>query len=165
MVQIGRRGTAWRLFENFKEFSKITEFEFQNSGPSFFVSVSPAYCKKKFDSIWTKLTEEIDFEVCRDGDFGNGTAAAAWCSAGYSDWTGGAAACSDQSSGALRTGGIRNWECNWAVKSNRFVFMFFTLNGRYVTLMARFGRRVHCTVHSFVPYFVFTDTGTGPQRL
>ena len=36
MVQIGRRGTAWRLFENFKKFSKITEFECQNSGPSFF---------------------------------------------------------------------------------------------------------------------------------
>jgi len=26
--------------------------------------VSPVYCKKKFDSIRTKLTEEIDFEVC-----------------------------------------------------------------------------------------------------
>jgi len=36
MVQIGRRGTMRRLFENFKRFSKITEFEFQNSGPSFF---------------------------------------------------------------------------------------------------------------------------------
>jgi len=35
MVQIGRRGTARRLFENFKNLSKITEFEFQNSGPSF----------------------------------------------------------------------------------------------------------------------------------
>jgi len=44
----GRRGTTQRLFENFKIFSKITEFEFQNSGPSFFVSVSPVYCKK----IW-----------------------------------------------------------------------------------------------------------------
>jgi len=60
MVQIGRKGTAQRLFENFKKFSKITAFEFQNSGPSFFASVSPAYCKK-FDSIRTKLTEEIDF--------------------------------------------------------------------------------------------------------
>ena len=64
MVQIGRRGiTRRRLFDNFKKFSKITEFEFQNSGPSFFASVSPVYCKK-LDSIPTKLTEEIDFEVC-----------------------------------------------------------------------------------------------------
>jgi len=41
---------------------KNTEFKFQNSGPSFFASVSPVYCKK-FDSIPTKLTEEIEFEV------------------------------------------------------------------------------------------------------
>jgi len=46
MIQIGRRGTARRLFENFQIFSKITEFEFQNSGPSFFASMSPVYCKK-----------------------------------------------------------------------------------------------------------------------
>jgi len=52
-----------RLFENLKKFSKITEFEFQNSGPSFFASVSPVYCKK-IDSIRTKLAEEIHFEVC-----------------------------------------------------------------------------------------------------
>jgi len=45
--------------------------------------VSPVYCKK-FDSIRTKLTEEIDFEVCPSGDSGNGTAAAARHSAGYS---------------------------------------------------------------------------------
>jgi len=84
MVQIGRRGTARRPFENFKKFSKITEFEFQNSGSSFLVPVSPVYCKK-FDSIRTKLTEEIDFEVCRYGDSGNGIAAAVRRSSGYSD--------------------------------------------------------------------------------
>ena len=76
MVQIGRKGTARRFFENFKKFSKITEFEFQNSGPSFFASVSPVYCKK-IDSIRTKLTEEIDFEVCPYGDSRMDTAAAA----------------------------------------------------------------------------------------
>ena len=84
MVQIGRRGTARRLFENFKKFSKITEFEFQNFGPSFFASVSPVYYKK-LDSIRTKLTAEIDFEVCPYGDASNGTAAAAQRSEGYSD--------------------------------------------------------------------------------
>ena len=84
MVQIGRRGTARILFENFKKFSKITEFEFQNSRPSFFASVSPGYCKK-FDSIRTKLTDEIDFEVCPYGNSGSGTAAAARRLAGYSD--------------------------------------------------------------------------------
>jgi len=46
MVQIGHRETVRRLFENFKKFSKITEFEFQHYGPSFFASVSPVYCKK-----------------------------------------------------------------------------------------------------------------------
>jgi len=39
----------------------------------------------KMDSVRTKLTEEIDFEVCPNGDSGNGTAAAAQRSAGYSD--------------------------------------------------------------------------------
>jgi len=62
MAQIGRRVSARRLFENFKKFSKITEFEFQNSGPSVFASVSPVYCKKHLDSIRTKLTEEIDLK-------------------------------------------------------------------------------------------------------
>jgi len=47
-----------------KKIFKITEIEFQNYGPSFFASVSPVYRKKKFDSIRTKLTEEIHFEVC-----------------------------------------------------------------------------------------------------
>ena len=42
------------------------------------------YCKK-FDSIRTKLTEEIDFEVCPYGNSGDGTGAAARRSAGYSD--------------------------------------------------------------------------------
>jgi len=64
---------------------------------------------KKLDSIRTKLTEEIDFEVCPYGNSDNGTAAAARRSAGYSDLTGGAATCSDRSSRAFRTGGIRNW--------------------------------------------------------
>jgi len=107
-------------FENFNKFSKITEFEFQNSAPPFFASLSLVYCKK-FDSIRTKLTEEIDFEFFPNGDSGNSTAAAARSSAGYSDLTGGAAACSDRSSGAFRTGGIRNWERNRAVKTNRLV--------------------------------------------
>jgi len=83
MAQIGRRGTMRRLFENFKKFSKITEFEFQNSGPSFFASVSPVYCKKNFELIRTKLTEEIHFEICPYGDSDNGIAAAARRSPGY----------------------------------------------------------------------------------
>jgi len=88
MVQIGRKGTALCLFENFKKFSKITEFEFHSNSvicPSFFAYVSPVYCKKEFDSIPAKLTEEIHFEVFPYGNSGNGTAAAARWSAGYSD--------------------------------------------------------------------------------
>ena len=55
MVQIGRRGTTRCLFENLKKFSKLTELEFQNSAPSFFVSMSPVYCKKnstRFEQNW-----------------------------------------------------------------------------------------------------------------
>ena len=64
MVQIGCRGIARRLFENFKKFFlKITEFEFQNSGPSF-LRLCLLCIVKKLDSIQTKLTEEIHFEIC-----------------------------------------------------------------------------------------------------
>jgi len=83
MVQIGGRGTARRLFENFKKFPIITEFEFQNSGTSFFFRLCLLCIVKKFNSIRTKLTDEIDFEVCSYGDSGNGTAAAARRSAEY----------------------------------------------------------------------------------
>jgi len=54
MFQIGRRGTTRRLFENFKKFSKVTEFEFQNSGPSF-LRLCLLCIVKKFHSIQTKL--------------------------------------------------------------------------------------------------------------
>jgi len=123
MVQIGGRGTARLLFENLKKISKITEFEFQNSGPSFLRQLCLLCILKKIDSIRTK---EIDFEVCPYGDSGNGTAAAARHSAGYSDWTGGEAACSDRISGhselgAFGTGGVRNWGRNRAVKTNRLI--------------------------------------------
>jgi len=50
----------------------------------FGVSVS-CVLQKNFDSIRTKLTEEIDFEVFLYGDSGNGTAAAARRSTGYSN--------------------------------------------------------------------------------
>jgi len=68
MVQIGRRGTARRLFENFKKFSKNTKFEFQNLVHHFLRMCLPCIVKK-FNSIRTKLTEKIDFEVCHSGNF------------------------------------------------------------------------------------------------
>jgi len=110
MVQIGRRGTARRLFENFKKFfKKITEFGFQNSGPSFLRQCLLCIVKKiRLDS--NKTDEGDRFWSFPYSDSGNGTAAAARRSAGYSDWSGGAAACSDWSSGAFRTGGIQNGE-------------------------------------------------------
>jgi len=43
MVQIGLRDAFLKVSKNS---TKITEFEFQNSGPSFFAPVSPVYCKK-----------------------------------------------------------------------------------------------------------------------
>ena len=45
--------------------------------------------------------EETDFEVCSNGDSGNGTAAAARRSTGYYDGTGGVQ--------RSKLGGIRNW--------------------------------------------------------
>jgi len=103
MVQIGGWGTARHLYENFKKFSKSPNSNFK-------ILVHHCVCVscvsyKKLDSTWTKVTEEIDFEVFPYGDYANGTAAAARRSAGYCDWTGGEAACSDRSSGAFRTGG------------------------------------------------------------
>jgi len=67
MVHIGRRGTARRLLKISKKFSKTTKFEFQNSGPSF-LRLYLLCIVKKFDSIPTKLTEEIHFEVCHSGN-------------------------------------------------------------------------------------------------
>ena len=114
MVQIGRRGTARRLFENFKKFSKITEFEFQNSGPSF-LRLCFLCIVKKFDSIRTKLTEDIDFEICHSGNprRSNGMRSLeAECSTSVQQC---AAAVNEQHQRAaidawraFRTGGIRN---------------------------------------------------------
>jgi len=82
MVQIGRRGIARRLFENLKKFFKKS----QNLNFKILVHHFLRLCiVKKFDSIRTKLTEEIHFEFCPYGDSGNGTAAAARRSAEYSD--------------------------------------------------------------------------------
>jgi len=134
MVQIGGRGTARRLFENFKKFSQITEFEFHNSGQSFFASVSPMYCKK-FDSIRTKLTEEIHFEVCHSGNLPpivacSGTIMAAWRrAAAVDDRDVRIQKCCVRIIPRIlttdpRIGGIRNWGRNRAVKTNRLVFIF-----------------------------------------
>jgi len=44
MVQIGRRGTPCDAFLKFSKNSLKSQFEFQNSDPSFFASVFPVYC-------------------------------------------------------------------------------------------------------------------------
>jgi len=129
MIQIGRRGTARRFCENFEKFSKSTEFEFQNSGPSFLASMSPVYCKKNYDSIRTKLTEEIHFEVCHSGNLPPIIA----CCVSTGDRRAGAAATVTVHDVRIqkccvriipriltrdpRTGGIQNWGRNRAVKN------------------------------------------------
>ena len=104
MVQISRRGTARCLFENFKKFFNNSQ-KSQNSNFKILVHHFLCLCLlcivKKFDSIRTKLTEEIHFEVCPYGDSGNCTAAAARRLLGYSDWTGGV--------WRSKLGGIPNW--------------------------------------------------------
>ena len=130
MVQIGRRGTARRFFENFKKFSKITEFEFQNSGPSF-LRLCLLCIVKKFDSIRTKLTEEIHFEVCpmaipavallqqhdarRDVVIEPAARRRAAIEARrHSELR------------AFGAGGVRNWGRNRAVKTHRLVALFIS---------------------------------------
>jgi len=76
MVQIGRRGTARCLFEIAKKSQKSQNSNFKIMVHHFCVCVSYVLYKN-LDSIRIKLTEEIDFEVCPDGDSGNVTAAAA----------------------------------------------------------------------------------------
>jgi len=136
MVQVGHRGTVRRLRENFEKFSKISEFEFQNSGPSFFASVSPVYCKKNFNSIRTKLMEEIHFEVCHSGNL---PPIIACCVSTGGRRAGAAAAVAVDDvriqkccvriiprilTRDTRTGGVRNCGRNRAVKSHRLVTFF-----------------------------------------
>jgi len=84
MVQIGCREIAQRLFKISKNSQKS-----QNSNFKILVHHFLRLCLlgivKKLDLIRTKLTEEIDFEVCPYGDSSNDTAAAARHSTGYSD--------------------------------------------------------------------------------
>jgi len=66
MVQIGRRGTARRLFENLKKNSqKSQNIRISKFWSIIFASMSPVYCKK---STRFELTEEIHFEVCHSGN-------------------------------------------------------------------------------------------------
>ena len=51
-------------FLKIRKKSEKSQFEFQNSGPSFFCVCVSCVLWKKFVSIQTKLTEEIHFEVC-----------------------------------------------------------------------------------------------------
>ena len=84
MILIGRKGTARRLFENFKKKSqKSQNSNFKILVHHFLRLLSPVHCKKNFDSIRTKLMEEIHFEVFPYGDSGNGIAAVARRSPGY----------------------------------------------------------------------------------
>ena len=130
MVQIGRRGTARHLFENLEKFSKFTEFEFQNSSPSFFASMSPVYCKK--NSIRAKLTEEIDFEVCHSGN----PPLIEWYALAGSVQQQLMSSTSVQWSklgrhsklGAFGIVGVRNWGCNRALKTNRLVLVLVSVH-------------------------------------
>jgi len=83
MVQIGRRGTVRCLFENFKKILKNHRIRISKFWSTIFFASVSCVLPKNLDSIRTKLTEEIDFEVCTYGDSGNGTAAAARRLTGY----------------------------------------------------------------------------------
>jgi len=125
MVQIGCRGTAKRLFENFKKFSKITEFEFQNSGRSFFAPVSPVYCKKfwldsnktdREDTFWSlPLWRFRQWHCCSSTTLAEIVIElAAWRRAAIKAW-------GHSELRAFGTGGIQNWVRNQAVKTHRLI--------------------------------------------
>jgi len=115
MVQIGRRGTARRLFENFK-ILKNHRIRISKFWSIIFLRLSRVY-SKKLDSIRTKLTEETDFEVCP-----------------YMAIPAFAIPVQQQSTDVriqkccvriiprFRTGGIRNWGRNRAVKPTGLLF-------------------------------------------
>ena len=116
MVQIGRRGTAGRLFENSQKFSKITEFEFQNSGPSFFAPVSCIVKKIRLDShktdrgdrFWTlPLWQFRQWHCCS-----RTTLVRIF-------WLNRRRGCVER----WKLGGIPNWGRNRAVKTNRLVLV------------------------------------------
>jgi len=101
--------------------------------------VSPVYCKK-FDSIRTKLTEEIHFEVCYSGNLPPIVAdrSVQPQTDNIGSVPAGAAAAVDAKDVRIqkccvrivpriltidpRTGGIRNWRRNRAVKTHRLIF-------------------------------------------
>jgi len=66
MVQMGCSGTARRLFENFKKFSKITEFEFQNSGPLFMDLGEPKKAYIRWAQIPHANAQLLDERTCPD---------------------------------------------------------------------------------------------------
>jgi len=123
-----------------------------------FLRLCLLYIIKKFDSIRTKLTEEIDFKVCPYGDSGNGTATAARRSLDIviepAAWRRAAIEARGHSElRAFGTGGIRNWGHNRAVKTHRLVKAFGgilptaqtkLLNQFLQTLIHNMYTSVHC---------------------
>jgi len=116
MVQIGRATPSWK----FQKFSKITEFEFQNSGSWFFASVSPVYCKKigfnsnktdGWDRFWSLLPWRFRQWHC--------------CSSTtlvriyWLNWQHGGVQRSKL--GGIPNWGVMNWGRNRVVKTNRLV--------------------------------------------
>ena len=123
MVRISCRGTAQCLFENFKKFSRITDFEFQNSGPSFFLCLCLLSIVKNLTRFeqnrWRR--QILKFSPMAIPAMALLQQHAAWLHILIEP-----AACSDRSSGAFRTGGVRNWGRNWAVKTNQLVYVLVT---------------------------------------
>ena len=70
MVQIGRRGTVRRIFENFKKFFKNHIIQISKFWSIVFLRLWLLCIVKKLTRFeqFTKLTEEIHFEVCHSGN-------------------------------------------------------------------------------------------------
>jgi len=120
--------------ENFKKNLKNHRIRISKFLSIIFLRLCLLYIvKKNFDSIRTKLTEEIHFEVCHSGNLPPIVA----CCVSTGGRRAGAAAAVDDRDVRIhkycvlivprilttdpRTGGIGNWGRNWAVKTHRLV--------------------------------------------
>jgi len=86
IAQIGNRGIARRLFENFKKSKKKLQNSIFKILVLHFLRLCLLLCIEIKTGLDSNKSDGGDmFEVCPYGDSGNGTAVAARRSAGYSD--------------------------------------------------------------------------------
>ena len=130
MIQIGRRGTARRLFENFKIFSKIT-IRISKFWSTIFASVSPVCCKKnRLDSNKTDGGDRFWSLPLRRFRQWHCCSSTTLYGIFWLNWRRGSLQRSKL--GAFRTAGIPNWGRNRAVKpTGLFIYLLHQSSTTY----------------------------------